>query len=233
MIVENMESLKALIKIFYPDEKLENSSIEKISEVLQKDGDRVHRLTNFRQSQASKTSWQKKRFNFMAGINRYNRNQKPDIQRKVASTLKNRGSLDTSGDKVESYVYSVVGMGYLDLFEFLGDISTLEAHVYNTAGTFALEEQYIESAILARDIIDDIYEFKKRVLSGEPIPSNIMESVLILAGDYVGLNESSVKQDTTRSLWEIFVDAIKKKDNTVVEEQKKRGRPSKKDTRNE
>jgi len=187
MILEMNEYVESIIKMVCKEYRDNNKmSHEELSEVLQKDGDRVRRLKTYRQSQATKQSWREKRQNFMQGINRFHRNDKTmDIKKKVNDRLKNWGKISpfkgeetSDSDKLEWYEFKP--NGYFDLYEFLGDLTLLESEVYKTAGTFTLEDQFIESSIFADSVCEDINKFKNFLISESPVPSNIFETVLSL-----------------------------------------------------
>lgn len=82
------------------------NEINRLVEVLQRDGTRIRRLGTFRQAQSTKQSWRKNRSNFMQGINQFQRNGKVDIRKKVKKDLSNWGRLTPfTGDNTSDTQY--------------------------------------------------------------------------------------------------------------------------------
>lgn len=181
MRVINEEIDRHLMKTVMPDVYRDDMSIKQIAEVLQKNGDRVRRTKTFRQSMATKLAWQKYRDNFQVGINRFQRNNKVgDLYKNITDRLKNWGKVSPQTSETQHESFDFTRLGHFDVYEFMGDISLLEAAVLHFAGTFALEEQYVEASLLADSVIEGLSEFKKLVSKGEPVPSPVMEILLSL-----------------------------------------------------
>ena len=177
--------MKLILEHLYPDYR-EGMSSDELSEVIQKDGSNITRLKTFRQAQASKQAWRKKRSQFMTGINRFHRNNKVgDLKGKISDRLKNFGKVSpftggTDSDKDVLEYFDVSFRTHFDLYEFLGDLSLLESYTFESAGTFALEEQFIESALFADQAFKDLSEIRNCLLNGNPISSKVLETLLVL-----------------------------------------------------
>lgn len=195
MKLELNEYVESIIKMVCPEfkERGKDMSLEELSEVLQKDGDRVRRLKTYRQSQATKHAWREKRCNFMQGINRFNRNEKTtDFKKGVMDKLKGWGKIspfkgeeESDSDKLDKVEwYEFAPTGYFDLYEFLGELTMLESLVYETAGTFTLDDQFLESSVFADAVCEDIGKFKSCLINDKPVPANIFETVLMIADNY-------------------------------------------------
>lgn len=184
MRVLDKDELRILMRATKPEEFRDDMSIEQIGEVLQKDGDRIRRLKTFQQAQSTKQSWRKKKNNFMSGIKRFQRNGNVDIRKKVSDKLTNWGRISPFvGDKSSDTQYetfSLKPMLYFDVYEFMADIAALEADVLNIAATYALEEQFIDSSVLADMVVEDLSEFRRLILSGKEVPAPVLETLLIL-----------------------------------------------------
>ena len=209
MLVESAESARHLFQLAYPEKDVQSLSLAEIAEVLQKDGTRIRRLKNYSQSQATKHAWRKKRANFMSGIKRYWNSEKPkDPVKNIKDRLKKFGKIkpftgdkDTTGNEYESCEAGVeLSLGHFDIYEFVCDLNQLETLVLQIAATFTLEEQFVESAIFADMVVEDLAEVKKCVLAEKPIPQNVFETLLILVEK--DLFEPSVPEQS--ALWERY-----------------------------
>ena len=200
MLIENMDVAKSLVQMFFPEKFDANITQEQIAEIMHRDGERVSSAKNFRKAQVSQQAWKKHRFNYMAGINRYNRNGKPDIKKKIRDNLNSWGKIDRTSDSLDECSFPLNPKGYFDFYEFLSNITDLESDSLKVAATFTLSEQFVESSIFADKIIKDVSEFKNLAINKKPIPSNVMESLLLLVG-YEDKNSEM-------SLWEQFCGSI-------------------------
>jgi len=209
-INENDENLMHLLRTVYPGIK-EGMSVQKISEVMQKDGDDLRRLKTMRQSQAAKKSWRENRHNFMRGINRFHRNnQVTDLASKVKDRLTSIGKISPfkgeeasdsdkePSDKMEWY--NLTPKGHFDIYEFLGEITLLENAVYEVASEVALEEQFVESAIFADKVLEDLSELKKRIKENNPIPEKILETLLLILYNNDDGNKGSLSEGFSKLL---------------------------------
>lgn len=199
MKVKNQEELVILMRATKPDDYKEGMTVEEITEVLQKDGSRVRRLKTFSQAQSAKQSWRQNRSTFMAGIKRFHRNGNVDLRKKVADKLNNWGKLSPfTGDRTSDSQYEYFSLKdriHFDVYEFMGEVASLISNVLEVAGTFALEEQFVDSAIFADIVVRDLHEFIRLILENEKVPAPILETLLILVEPELFENKTKISGD--------------------------------------
>lgn len=182
MIIEKgkEEESRYLMKAVLGESYKDSMDVAEIAEVLHKNGERVRKLGTYRQSQAMKRAWQQHRNDFMIGINRFNRRDgSTDIRKKVAKDLERFKAEPMTGASKYEY-FRPPRIGHFDLYEFLSDLTELEAEAFRSAGTFCLEEQYVEYSVFANVVSEDLYAIKKLLKEEKPIPCSLMETLISL-----------------------------------------------------
>jgi hypothetical protein len=146
-------------------------------DVLDRRDSQIQDILSFKRSQAAKHAWDKLRFRYKIGLDRYYRSPAgQDTRKRIGDQL--RGGLST----LDAFGYKC---GHSEAKDFLTDIVRLKADIFEGLSYWMLEEETAEYILLAEAAFEALSEIERAFLIGTEVSDKSWEVLLNLVRNEV------------------------------------------------